>query len=30
MYMIMYRNGESVKSVCYIPEAAENPKLNIS
>lgn len=30
MYMIMYRNGESVKSVCYIPESSYNPELHIS
>lgn len=29
MYMIMYRNSESVKSVCYIPEATYNSKLHI-
>ena len=29
MCIIMYCNSESVKSIRYIPEAAENPKLNI-
>lgn len=30
MYMIMYRNGESVKSICYISEASYNSELHIS
>nr|DAN00743.1 MAG TPA: hypothetical protein [Caudoviricetes sp.] len=30
MYMIIYCNSESVKSIRYIPEAAENSELNIS
>lgn len=29
MYIIVHRNSESVKSVCYIPEATYNPELHI-